>query len=716
MRRDIDSLRRRVEGSRESEFPEIVEVINFPGTSGGTAPTASAGTMPADDTRSVIASVLGWRINPQDPQGFLAALTQAFPMVEFEGHQVARWNPRSYSVQALQAGMGSITGAQASIYARAKAALDQMLPLLDGLQPLSTVADPQDMEAIRAIIRPELTELVNELGAEGGPRVQRVDSIFRLLLKYNYDPTAQRTMSDPETVQGQLGELRDRFGLKSASVNTLEEEQNLTNFYILVNYADSLLLSWDGQRHFFDREGADVFFGTQMVLLSRALAVVAESVQELYFALDSVFLGPAERQILMLDSDPPLSIAELLSWIEDVTKEGIALMQRGGKDGVVLAFAPLISRIYKLVQTSMVVTRENWSMFPDGYRTPRVRVAISELASQLKIVRALALQIRHRPVSFTEVFPKKATIGDDYVPVRIIGNNLQDGSTVRLTKVSPPRNSSMRPDTDTLVTLSDGKSSQGGGGAASGSAGATTGGGATLPNDIEAGKIAFVNEREIYAPFNFTLPASADASRYTGLWNLVVTDPDGDFEYWKLDAFTLERAASTSAGATGATGPASPGTTSSGTTSSGTTGSPASGTTSPGTTSSGSTSPGSTSSGTTTTGPVTTIPAPPVAERFRVYNELSFKQERALLDDFGEALEQRPGASGYIFVHRGDKEFSFNDDFHASIIKGYLIMRGALDPDQETIVTRTAMPLNQRTVELWIVPSGATPPTPMQPR
>ena len=123
-------------------------------------------------------------------------------------------------------------------------------------------------------------------------------------------------------------------------MNTVEEEQNLTNFLILVDYVISLKQSWDTQRKFFDRVGTDEpFLGTHLVLLSRSLAVVAEATQEVYLTMDSVFLGPAERQTIELDfagktipvsattsftfpsTTPPLFVAELLEWVDRFASE-----------------------------------------------------------------------------------------------------------------------------------------------------------------------------------------------------------------------------------------------------------------------------------------------------------------------------------------------------------------------------------------------------------
>jgi hypothetical protein len=58
---------------------------------------------------------------------------------------------------------------QASLYASAKEALDKSLPLLDGLCPLNPNADSEEIAAIKAAVKNQLTDLVNELGFVSGP-------------------------------------------------------------------------------------------------------------------------------------------------------------------------------------------------------------------------------------------------------------------------------------------------------------------------------------------------------------------------------------------------------------------------------------------------------------------------------------------------------------------------------------------------------------------
>ena len=146
--------------------PAMGRIAGGPSTLGQTADQA-------------IREVLSLRTRTDDPKGFVAALNQAFDLKQVEGRSQWTWTPRSYTVQTE---LGAITGAQASIYARAKVALDQSLPLLDGVYPLLPNVEPEDLASVQAVVRTQFTTLVNEFGVVGGPRVPRVDELFELLL------------------------------------------------------------------------------------------------------------------------------------------------------------------------------------------------------------------------------------------------------------------------------------------------------------------------------------------------------------------------------------------------------------------------------------------------------------------------------------------------------------------------------------------------------
>jgi hypothetical protein len=312
-------------------------------------------------------------------------------------------------------------------------ALDQSLPLLDGLYALTPDILQEDIDSIKAIVRSELNQLVNELKIVGGPRVQRVDELFGLLL--GPDASNPNRSTDPEQVGGQLRVLRQRLGLERTRVNTIDDEQNLTNFLILVDYVNTLDTSWLNERQFFTRatNNGEPFLGTQLVLIARSLTAVAEGVQDVYFTMDSVFIGPAERRTIELlfpsspaiqmlpvpgDPDAPdptsqtpyqfsfpantpsLFVSELLDWVaRAASDEGPALLRDSGKDGVI-AFFPTIDKLRKLVRGALIVPdgvqNPQTQPLPAGYSSGRVQRALQELADQLDETARLAGQIEAR--------------------------------------------------------------------------------------------------------------------------------------------------------------------------------------------------------------------------------------------------------------------------------------------------------------------------------
>ena len=236
--------------------------------------------------------VLGQTFRTGNITNFRDSLSQTFAIQQTNGQRTITYSPRSYTTQTELG--GAITGAQASLYHRAKAALKEMLPLLDGIYELDPASDKQNREAIRSIIRTEITEVVNEMGVQQGPRVQRVDSLFQLLIGTE---TESRL---PEQIGGQLKDFARAFGLERARINTVDEERNYGNFLIIRDYIVSLRQSWQDYVSL-QMAGGGSFIGTQLVLLSQALDVMAESVRETYRIMDLVFLGPEERESVLID-------------------------------------------------------------------------------------------------------------------------------------------------------------------------------------------------------------------------------------------------------------------------------------------------------------------------------------------------------------------------------------------------------------------------------
>lgn len=383
-----------------TSYPFLTREVGFGGGLAATSPGSGGGSSLAQTVGVAMQQVLGWKVRNDDPKGFIGALTQSFSCKVVEGHTECTWTPRSYAVQTDLS--GGITGAQASIYARTKEAVDQSLPLLDGLYPLRRDADKEFIDAARAVVRSRAAALVTELGIPGGPRVSRVDQIFLLLLGV----TPQQT--DPDLIAGELGKLREQLGLSLSGspgnqANSVEDEQDQTNFRIIVDYLTSLRQSWENNKKFFNRSASSTtpgFFGTQLVLVSRQLSVVAETVDEVRFALESVFIGPSERQTLLLENvpdtgDPSGSTAilleEFLTWVYTfASEEGPGLIREGGIFAVNDAFLSIAIKLQ-----AMAASLPGTAQLPGeaGFHTQRVQRTLQELASQLAALVADARKI-----------------------------------------------------------------------------------------------------------------------------------------------------------------------------------------------------------------------------------------------------------------------------------------------------------------------------------
>ncbi|MGP4047381.1 MSCRAMM family protein [Streptomyces sp. 2A115] len=414
-----------------SSFPVLTEEVG----GAGRAPASGSGDRSASYGQTVegaLRDVLGWRPG-SNTSGFRAALTGAFELRDVQGHTEFTWHPRGYAVQA---DLGALTGAQASIYQRAKNALEQITPLLDGLTSLDPAADSQDTAAIRTIVRTELGELVDELAVEGGPRVQRVDELFVLLL----GPRTPATRLDPDAVGGQFAQLRDRFGLSSSRVGTLDEERIVTNFRIVVDHVLALAAGWDSDRSLFLGTTDQTSLGTVLIQLSRSLDVVAQSVEETVFTLDSVYVDAAQRQTIQLrfaglNAPLPILLSDLLDWIVRVsTSEGPRLVREAGKDGVI-ALAPVLGQLADIVRATEQLAVGDPSL-PDGLRTPRVLRALRELRTQLAdtVRLARAVQRTEAPVI---VFVDDVDL-DNGVTVTLVGRGFLAPATAVMSAIERP--------------------------------------------------------------------------------------------------------------------------------------------------------------------------------------------------------------------------------------------------------------------------------------
>jgi hypothetical protein len=409
-----------------SSYPVLTEEVGFPpsplsrpGTGVPPSGSGAAGGLGAVASRA-IGDVLGWKANAADAKGFVGALTQSFSLTEVEGRIESKWNQKSYTVQTDLA--GGITGAQASLYARAQVAQEKCLPLLDGLYALDPRADPEYVKALREMAKSQITEIVKQFGVVP-PSILRVNTYFEILLGIDRKKLIQqeefleheqhglrpRVQTDPDLIGGTLGDIRKIYGIwfqkdnkDNPLSNSVEDEQDITNFRVISDYMTSLLLTWLENFKYFrlTMHKLPAFLGTQLILIGRQFNVVSETVNEVRFALDSVFIGPNERQQLLLEfpilpggyKPPAMYLEDVLTEIEGtVTDEGPRLIKDGGRIALYNNVRPVLRTLIEMAEGAH--NPANLPVLPDGYRTPRVRRSLDDLRDQLVYLGKLVEQV-----------------------------------------------------------------------------------------------------------------------------------------------------------------------------------------------------------------------------------------------------------------------------------------------------------------------------------
>jgi len=105
------------------------------------------------------------------------------------------------------------------------------------------------------------------------------------------------------------------------------------------------------------------------------------------------------------------------------------------------------------------------------------------------------------------------------------------------------------------------------------------------------------------------------------------------------------------------------------------------------------------------------------AKQFDVCCDCAYDDQKARLDNLAINLQSEPTASAYIFVYRGRTSPQNQVDRLSARIRDYLVTQRGLSASRFVIANGGFR--EQDCVELWIVPTGASPPTPtptIQPR
>jgi hypothetical protein len=331
------------------------------------------------------AKLLGLSSLTDDVARARAALNIAFPPQTnaVTGKRSYSYVAPSFAVQSLQSGsIAPPTGALASITAQTTLLASEATAVLARLKPLGCECDA-GLESVRTLIRGELQDLPKLFASDLGPVVQRVDLTFKLLTGDDANPQL-----DPAAVHGQLETLRRRLGLDEAGTLTIDDEERRTDFRIFVNYVWMLHTAWRAVRAEFDGSGDD----SLGIVLRRAqnhILGVRYASRELRMALAEANIGPAELVTFTLDSTPPISIADLLGWIDEVASANGLAVVAGGQDGLD-AFADIVGNLLDLVCKHLKPLVEGTLQRDTGpcgrltlTSTDRAKDAVHKLALQL---------------------------------------------------------------------------------------------------------------------------------------------------------------------------------------------------------------------------------------------------------------------------------------------------------------------------------------------
>ena len=109
------------------------------------------------------------------------------------------------------------------------------------------------------------------------------------------------------------------------------------------------------------------------------------------------------------------------------------------------------------------------------------------------------------------------------------------------------------------------------------------------------------------------------------------------------------------------------------------------------------------------TASISTIIHRPRSTKFDDYGDLKFSEERLRLDQFGWRLHNEPGSKGYIIIYDATDTRKSSVRERGERAKKYLIKERGI-PDTRIVIVNGGR-REKRSVELFITPLGASPPT-----
>ena len=102
---------------------------------------------------------------------------------------------------------------------------------------------------------------------------------------------------------------------------------------------------------------------------------------------------------------------------------------------------------------------------------------------------------------------------------------------------------------------------------------------------------------------------------------------------------------------------------------------------------------------------------PPVtAQRFDEFPSVAFDDDKARLDNLAIELQNRPGAQGYVIVYAGRRSRAGQAARLGERSRDYLVRSRGIDASRIVVIDGGTR--DRDTIEIWLVPQGAAPPSP----
>jgi hypothetical protein len=288
------------------QLSQIVRVLSRTATNEPTAYENGAVSTSATSSASLLTrqveraltQVLG-RAPGRGAEGFIQALNSAFPTaangrVMFTPARgvVSLYSPYGEGNQVISGKYGTaLTGQlsveQANLYRQASIIITDALKVLEGLQPFDPTADLDAVEALRALIRAQMTSLIEEFGRFDEPRGDRVNVYF-ITLKNHLKELGKRArlISTPST-QSRNEEV---FPV------TADDEAQVAAFELLNNYVGTLELFWQLFLRQSPSEQLSDNYSARLSRVSVLLPVIADSNASFMAAMDSIGFSESERR------------------------------------------------------------------------------------------------------------------------------------------------------------------------------------------------------------------------------------------------------------------------------------------------------------------------------------------------------------------------------------------------------------------------------------